>query len=252
MGAYTSGQGHHDDVWNSDDGGISWNEVTSSAGWAGRTYHSCVVFNDMLYVLGGKRSSVVYNDVWTSVDGGSSRTLVTAAADWSARRSQVAVVYNDKIFVMGGSNSLYLNDIWNSEDGINWSEVSAAAAWSGRRFHTSVVHNDKIYVMGGQISSSSGSAGRTSDMWYSSNGGVDWMEHASDVLWDARATHSSVVFNDHIYVIGGDDNEVWSLEDKPIILSSNPATRIQKNVGCAFIGVQVGLIGLISAYWFGK
>jgi hypothetical protein len=54
------------------------------------------------------------------------------------------------MWVMGGNDSGgdYLNDVWSSPDGTNWTQVTAAAPWSPRHA-TAVVFNGQMWVLGG-------------------------------------------------------------------------------------------------------
>ena len=56
MGGFsgTSEDDWRNDVWRSDDGGKTWTEVTSSAGWSGRHKHTSVVLpDDSIVLMGG-------------------------------------------------------------------------------------------------------------------------------------------------------------------------------------------------------
>jgi hypothetical protein len=60
------------------------------------------------------------------------------------------VVFDNKIWVLGGNNSpTYLNDVWYSSDGVNWTQATADAWSSGHYYGTSVVFDNKIWVLGG-------------------------------------------------------------------------------------------------------
>jgi hypothetical protein len=45
----------------------SWTEVTGTAGWSTRRYHSSVVYNNNIYVIGGSDGARL-DDVWSSDD----------------------------------------------------------------------------------------------------------------------------------------------------------------------------------------
>lgn len=65
------GSGLVNDVWQSTDGGTSWHEITSNAGWSARSEPAVVVVpstSDVL-VMGGWDGSPL-NDVWRSCSGG--------------------------------------------------------------------------------------------------------------------------------------------------------------------------------------
>ena len=162
---------------------------------------------------------------------------------WSARWGHTSVVFQGKIWVMGGRDKKYLNDVWSSADGANWTESTppgdatkdtdggdgkAANWWTARRTHTSVVFKDKIWVLGGRDST-----GTLNDVWSSADGST-WTEstppgNARKITsgtgknwWGARFAHTSVVFppdrtGKRIWVMGGTIidrfNDVWSSAD---------------------------------------
>ena len=173
---------------------------------------------------------------------------------WSARRRHTSVVFNDKIWVLGGSfmgghRRNYLNDVWSSADGANWTEstppndengntVAKKTAgedknwWKARSAHTSVVFDpdgagEKIWVLGGWNHRDH----FINDVWSSADG-ANWTEstppndeNGNTVAkktagedknwWKARFAHTSVVFNKKIWVISGisSSSSVWSSTD---------------------------------------
>lgn len=111
---------------------------------------------------------------------------------------------------MGGwDGTNRLNDVWASEDGVNWVEITASANWEARNQQFAVVFDNKMWI----------GAGSTTiieqDAWYSSNG-LQWFETAPNTIWDARAYPSSYVLNDKLWIFGGwtgaHSDDVWSIE----------------------------------------
>lgn len=224
MGGWYNGRlpGHTatNEVWWSTDG-KKW-EQAKDAGWSPRMGAGAVAFKDKMWILGGtedylfaKDEKRLKNDVWCSSDG-QEWELVTNSAAWSARALHQAVVFRDKIWILGGGNyspTLQAhNDVWCSEDGINWIQVLEHAPWKPRIWFSVVVYRDRIWVLGGH----SGENQRVADVWYSKDGKT-WSELKSNVTWSARHEHSAFVFQDKIWVAGGYDlkalnSEVWSLE----------------------------------------
>ncbi len=207
-------------VWSSRDG-ADWTQVTDSAGWTPRIAAGAVVFRDRMWVLGGTENyyfgdaSSLKNDVWSSADG-KQWQQATVAAGWSPRAYQASVVHDGKMWILGGGNYVpeysATNDVWSSEDGVQWQQVTESAAWHPRLWFSSVVYRDHIWVLGGWSNNPSQNWG---DVWYSKNG-RDWKQLQSKVIWKARHEHSAFVFQDKIWVAGGHaqplSSEVWSLE----------------------------------------
>ena len=87
--------------------------------WAPRAKAGVVVFNDELYLLGGQGTA----DVWRSSNG-RDWTQLAPEADWSPRHDFARLVYSERLWVFGGwtdKSTNALNDVWYSDDGMNWS-----------------------------------------------------------------------------------------------------------------------------------
>ena len=195
------------DVWFSEDG-RTWTQATSSAAWSS-AFHSSLVFDNKLWVLGGDgdgggRGSIYKNDVWFSADG-STWTQATSDAVWSDRVRHSSVVFDHKLWVLGGKDgdSNYKNDVWFSTDGRTWTQATDTAGWSARGFHTSVVFDNKFWVLG-SFGGNDGDIEFENDVWLSDNG-ITWTQTTSSAAWSARGGHSSVVYDNKIWVLGGLD-----------------------------------------------
>ena len=205
------------DVWSSADV-EDWRQVTASADWTNRELYQVVSHNGKIYVMGGEIGTQSYlNDVWSSVDG--KNWSFEGNAGWSKRRGFQAVSHNGKIYVLGGygivgiASREYLNDVWSSVDGKNWSS-EGNADWLTRERFQAVSHNGTIYVLGGEDD-----AGDRKDVW-SSVDGASW-EKEPAVGWAVRNSHQAVSHNGTIYVLGGVSggnngsrkHDVWSSVD---------------------------------------
>jgi hypothetical protein len=125
------------------------------------------------------------------------------------------------MWVIAGSDGYSIkNDVWYSSDGIAWTKAVDSANFPKRRGHTSVVFNSKIWVIGGLADNGSGGFDDKNDVWHSTDG-VSWIQDTmppSDSIFSGRVGHTSIVFNNKIWVIGGStnsglQNDVWSSAD---------------------------------------
>jgi hypothetical protein len=215
-----AGHGATSEVWSSADG-MKWDRVTEAAEWSPRIAAGLVEFKGRLWILGGTENyyfgdqTSLKNDVWSSEDGRTWRQE-TASAPWSPRAYHQAVVHAGKIWVMAGGNYVpeysATNDVWSSEDGVNWTQVTTSAPWSPRLWFSSVIYRDHIWVLGGWSNNPSRNWG---DVWYSKDGST-WHELKTQTRWKERHEHSAFVFQDQIWVAGGHaqplSSEVWSLK----------------------------------------
>ncbi len=253
------------DVWSSSDG-VNWTARTLDAGWDGRAGLSSVVFRDELYVFGGSKNDdaavvgpggpprIYFNDVWKSSNDGVDWQQVNGAAPWAPRAGAAVVVKDDYIYLLGGEDGFtcdsglrcppYFNDVWRTQDGVNWEQVVEVAEWPSRPGHQAVVVGDQIVVFGGfGLSTDPADPFKPSnpiDMWASVDG-ANWelLEQApwnadspADIKYDfdALVAPGRSEGADAIYTFGGDretfnpidpvnylniDNDVWSFELVP-------------------------------------
>ncbi len=156
----------------------------------------------------------------------SSWSLATSSAEWQPRDSAVSFVFQNKIWTMGGLNGNretnnnrairywklpHFNDIWASEDGVNWQLMQARAKWSPRRSMSVVLFQDKLWMFGGW----SPVTGYRSDIWQSSDG-ITWTKVVSRAPWPAREGQTVEVFQGKIWLMGGVNynqretkNDIW-------------------------------------------
>ncbi len=182
--------------------------VTRSAQFSVRVWTSLVVFDNKLWIIGGKSPGSLFgkNDVWHS-DNGKDWTLVTGNAGFSGRDSHATVVFDNKIWVIGGLGSIKKNDVWYSSDGKIWTEATNNAGFSGRYNHAAVVFDNRIWVIG------QSDGFNNVDVWYSRDG-ENWTEATNDTGFSSRSTDAVVVFDNKIWVIGGSyNNDVWYSSD---------------------------------------
>jgi len=161
------------DVWNSTDG-VTWIEATDSAGFAPRSNHTSVVFNNKIWVIAGL-TSVVFNnkmwviggldditptnkDIWYSSDGatwtqGNDLSVLTAAHSSAA--------FDGKIWVIGGYDYSGF-PVWYSSSGANWTKFSRTANMPGRTHHASVVFDNRIWIIGGNANIND----QLGDVWF--------------------------------------------------------------------------------------
>jgi hypothetical protein len=138
---------------------------------------------------------------------------------WKRRCGHTSVVFDSRIWVIGGmvEDSLnyfhYVNDVWYSTDGVNWTCATNSAEWSPRAGHTSIVFDNKIWVLGGIDEQ-----GTKGDVWFSLNG-ANWTCATESAPWSPKYGHTSVVFDNKMWVLGGceapfhEKNDVWFSSD---------------------------------------
>ncbi len=195
--------------------------ATDNAAWPARTEFSSVVYDNKMWVISGYGAGSGLKDVWwtndTNFTDGQTWTPATTNASWQGRGEPTTLVYDNKMWMMGGRylGGAYLNDVWYSTNGINWTQATASANWPGRSGHASLVYDNKMWVMGGY--NLTGVSGYKNDVWYSTDG-VNWTRATANANWSAREGHSSVVYDNKMWIIGGGNlggnrNDVWWTND---------------------------------------
>jgi hypothetical protein len=155
MGGHQSTTGYwgFSDVWYTTDG-VDWTQASPSDPsniWPARFSHRTVVFNDRIWVLGGRYGGLHYNDVWSSPDG-KDWIEETSEAPWSPRVYFSAEVYADRLWVIGGVDVVtfeHYGDAWSTADGVNWRYEGSP--WHSRRNHTALVYKGRLWTIGGWI-----------------------------------------------------------------------------------------------------
>lgn len=224
------------EVWTSTDG-INWDFV-NYAPWEPRHTAGYAVLDDKMWIVGGDPLQGHYDpplyeghyqpDVWNTSDG-VNWTKVTASAPWGQRCLHCTIVHDNKIWVMGGQTTpqfapateVLYNDVWNSSDGVNWTQVTASAPWSPRGMIGGAVEfNGRMWLLGGGTYDTPGHPTRLlyNDVWSSADG-VNWTQATTNAPWSPREYHDVAVFDNKMWVMEGWDttsgnrNDVWYSSD---------------------------------------
>lgn len=222
------------DVWRSEDG-INWTIMTENAGWSARAGLSAVVFNNEIYVMGGSVNDdssitpqgparIYYNDIWKSTDG-IEWELVTEHAPWAERAGGIAVVKDDYMYMIGGEEGFtcpfdpnypptqqppcldppYFNDVWRTQNGLDWELVTDDAPWIARPGHQVVAAQNRLVLFGGfGLGPDNGiNPANPMDIWIS-NDGNNWKK-ISDSPWNANDP-SEIKYDFDAVVVEGEGN----------------------------------------------
>lgn len=223
-----------------------------------RQEHSLIVFQDKLWMFGGRQHRFGKKDVWYSEDG-TKWELATEEAEFPAREQHTALVYDDKIWLIGGEIvGGFFKDVWYTEDGSHWVKAAEDTPLGRRNGHSSVAFDDKMWVIGGsEISDDYNETFIQNDVWHSTDG-VNWTQATEDAGFEPRSGHKSVVFDNKIWVIGGrlwNEQSGYSDNIHDVWYSENGVdwTMAAENVGfdvsgfdCVVFDNKIWLIGGID------
>ncbi|MEJ2554352.1 MAG: hypothetical protein P8079_10250, partial [Gammaproteobacteria bacterium] len=138
---------------------------------------------------------------WYWLRQGTHTSLASAinATRFSARYGHQAAVFNGKLWLVGGWDGSFKNDVWSSDDGVNWTLVTRNAGFAFQANHQLVAYDNKLWVIAGYDGSS-----YMNDVWSSSDGKV-WVQATSSAAFTPQACSQSVAYDNKLWVIGGCD-----------------------------------------------
>ena len=241
------------DTWSSVDG-VNWTLVNPNPPYS--PYNSFLVFQDRMWALGNPSYSstdgiewrleqlpwgtshraivhggAIYGligaEVRKSVDG-STWEVLNSDVPWGPDRVEpIFLSYRGRLWVMGGATlvggivTAFHNDVWVSDDGLDWTLVSPAATWAPRNWTNGIVYDDKIFVINGYNPNLwPNEFGNVSDVWYTDDGAT-WSKMEVDYVWGARHAFftalgpGGVLLLSSGYGHGGPSrlyNDVWTLD----------------------------------------
>jgi hypothetical protein len=143
---------------------------------------------------------------------------VTKRAAFAPRDGAGAVVFRGRMWLLGGWNPgdrkhfprVCNNEVWSSADGAAWTlerpntfldrTFDAARDWEGRHTAGYVVYKGRMWIVGGDVNQGH----YHFDVWNSADG-KQWtyVNKGRPVPWGPRALHHTLVFDDKIWVLGG-------------------------------------------------
>jgi len=117
---YISNKTYNSDIYRSSDV-LTWTHI-ATAPYAARLFPGFVVYNDKLWVLGGRDAGTnPLNDVWSSSDGVTWIQVTTSAA-WSPAEKIAAVAHNGLLFVILPATSGE-RPVWKTTNGSVWENL---------------------------------------------------------------------------------------------------------------------------------
>ena len=210
------------EVWSSADG-AEWKLEIKQAPWEGRHTAGYAVHRNRMWIVGGDCNQGHYqNDVWSTADG-VNWECVSQRVPWAQRALHHTVAFKDKIWVMGGQTmpkfageeEKFHNDVWCTEDGVDWTRVTEHAQWEPRGMvGFSVVFQGRIWMLGGGTYDTPTTPTRKffNDVWSTADG-VNWERHLEHTPWAPRQYHDVAVFDDRMWVMEGYNKDSGNRKD---------------------------------------
>jgi hypothetical protein len=219
---------------------FEWTEVNGDAPWAARAGLHTVELGGKFYLMGGRTPTDpmgapfppadFWADVWVSEDEGVSWEEILSSdtpGHWAPRAYFQTVVHGGAMFVLGGQDfgfptSNFYNDVWSSQNGVDWTEQTPDAGWEPRAGLRAVTYRNEIYIFGGSqfddeaiLPGPSGPARiYYNDVWKSADGAT-WQEMTANAPWEPRAGAVVVVKDDFMYLLGGEAGFLCDTQAEP-------------------------------------
>ena len=209
------GSDSKNDIWRTEDC-IDWEMVVEHAPWQARNDAGCTVWNNKLWLFGGRKkddadNTVYLNDLWNSEDGINWNPVETDT-DRLAVMGTALVVLNGKLCIVGGIPEDGARVIWSSSDGNHWELWPYTSPWYSRTTAAGATFNGAMWLFGGEEY-----AGLRNDVWRSEDG-ANWELVTAQAPWAPRRGHAVVVHDGAMWLMGGNDrvgalNDVWRSTD---------------------------------------
>lgn len=150
----------NESIFRSSDG-IAWEKV-ADAPWDYRYWPAFMEHNGKLWMFGGNINyktgdDYYFTDVWSSEDG-INWELVNNSAPWRGTIWFTYVTYDGKIWMIDGGWNYWDrqdpfngngNEVWYSEDGVDWRRSAAPTPWLNRHAQFTWVFKDELWIGAG-------------------------------------------------------------------------------------------------------
>lgn len=241
------------DITCSIDGGEVWSEVVPSTDeyFDEREGFASVYFNNKIWIIGGNFNDAYFADIWSTdaVENWDEQldlysfgayftefTEVSNAAPFGARTGHAVTIHNGELYLSAGKNSegFYLDDLWKSSDGENWTLVNANMGEMDKRaFHQMLSFDGKLWIIAGRANYhetlvfEETTVYEANDIWVSEDNGLSWSQVTENASFEQRQNFQAVVHNGSLFITGGTGgdgyvtvqgkdsilNDVWKSED---------------------------------------
>jgi hypothetical protein len=225
--------------------GITWSNSIPMT--IARMEHGVVVYNNLLYVIGGSNNLTTLKSV-TVFDGNTWKPAIDMLVN---RNRHACIEFKNCIYAIGGESSFAGPSLNSAEkfDGGNWTNVTNNMN-TPRKLHKCVVYNNELFVVGGFNGGTALSSVEKFD-------GTNWTTVSSSMN-TPRYNHGLVVYNNLIYAIGGQslsgtylntvetyDGSTWVLSTQ---LLNTPRTVMCATIFNGFIYIYGGILtaGILS------
>lgn len=220
--------------------------VTDSAAFSPRKLHKVFVFNNKMWLFGGRNAESDMNDIWQTSDGRNWEQVKPKVELPSFDGPKQIVVFKNKIWIFAPKG-----EVWNSSDGVDWTKIDSHGNYPERYGISPIVFNDRIWFIGGW---NDDKKCHDNDVWYSGDG-IEWEVATDAANFSIRSDYNVTVYDNKLWIIAGqggpNNNDAWYSEDGKEWIQATPAAGFQKR-HCAAAAVcydRIWLIGGFAGYY---
>ncbi|MEK7567291.1 MAG: hypothetical protein AAB513_00005 [Patescibacteria group bacterium] len=193
---------YYNDIWKTADG-INWTQVSEHSNLPLLRSMSIVPFKDKIYLLNGWGPEVGLNKyIWTTSDCVNWEKS-SVKPNFPTREGDRTLAAKGKLYMFGGvsyEQHKTFNDVWISDDGLNWKELVKNAPWHSRWDHDVAYFNNKFILYGGMDIGDIG----FSDLWTSKDA-INWELITANSEMGARQGQVLASYKNVSFLVGGLD-----------------------------------------------
>lgn len=171
--------------------------ITEDATYGARKATGVEVFDDKIWVIGGRNEAdIPLTDIWSSDDG--ENWTLEGDFPFGGIYGHELIVFNGKLWIYGGVSEGFLSTkIFSSEDGIAWEEETEIAPFVQYQ-------SSKFEVLGNKIFRIAGYSGDIDDLSperyvYSSMDGLNWNLEIENHGFDTKYSFQLESLNENLY-----------------------------------------------------
>jgi hypothetical protein len=208
---------HPEGIWHSTDG-KRWVKASLPSIQKNIYTTRYVQFNGAVYALGRNQGNYLQMTFGSTIRRTSDYQKWETLAEKSNLPNRIfhgLLAFNNKFWLLGGfDGSTYHNDVWNSADGVHWTQVSQHAPWSPRTIAAAVVYQNRLWIIGGSVIDGQPETNKNAahEVWSSADG-VNWTL-VSDRM-PGFAGNSPIVFDNKLWLVGA--NRVGSFGKSSLV-----------------------------------
>lgn len=248
-----------------------------------RWNHATVVMGGYIYVTGGSSGSTNQTTVYWSKFNTTTYALESpnpgagACSNWcnnsvydlpSARAAHSMVAYNGYLYVLGGldgsgvrTSTVYIAKIGANGEPSLWHPTGGSPVYwftstvtlsTERSYAAAAAYNNRLYFVGGQTNAAAGGVTTVEYTTLTPNGTFGaWSTTGMVALTSVRHNHTIQVYNDRMYVIGGNSSGVLQSSVQYIKIATTGLFSGSWTTTTAFTTARMAWGGNFSTIWGG-